>query len=96
MAARRGVYARRNAGHRARQAQLLEQAVSDWDRMRVAFDGLRSAIRLFARRRPPLGTPPGTHEKTAAELTREATAYLTHLAGRIDRGEYDAKKEPAA
>ena len=91
----RGVYARRNAGHRARQAQLAEQAAGDWDRLRVAFDGLRAAIRLLERRRQPLGTPPGAHQKTAAQITRTTTAYLTHLAGQIDRGEYDAKKEPA-
>ena len=44
----RGVYAHRNAGHRNRRTQLAEQAVSDWDRLRVAFDGLRSRSSLLA------------------------------------------------
>lgn len=88
----RGAYARRNAGHRRRRHQLSEQAVSDWDRLQVAFDGVRSAIRLLRRRRQPLGTPPGAHDTAADRLTRETAEYLTRLAGQIDRGEYDAQK----
>jgi hypothetical protein len=93
---RRGAYARRNAGHRLRQHQLAEQAGSEWELLRVSFDGLRAAIRLLQRRRPPLGTPPGVHQARADALAREAAAYLADLAGRIDRGEYDARREEAA
>jgi hypothetical protein len=92
---RRGVYANRNAGHRARQAALLTEAGSDWDRLQVAFDGFRSAVRLLQRRRPPLGTPPGVHDTQAQQLVRDTTADLQTLAERIDAGEFDATKETA-
>jgi hypothetical protein len=94
--ARHGAYARRNAGHRARRKALLDQAGSDWDRLRVAFDGFRSAVRLLQKRRPPLGTPPGTHDATAAALVADAARYLQGLAERIDIGEYDATKKETA
>lgn len=92
----RGVYANRNAGHKARQARLFAEAGNDAERLAAAYAWFRSSVALLARRRPPLGTSPGVHATQAAALTRQATEYLIHLAGQIDRGEYDAKKPEAA
>lgn len=91
-----GVYARRNAGHRQRQLTLASAACSDWDLMRVRFDGLRAAIALLRRRRPPLGAPAGAHDRAADAIVADVTAYLDGLAARIDAGEFDAKREEAA
>lgn len=94
MSGRHGAYARRNAAHRARQAELLTQAarLGSWAELQVTFDVFRSAVRLLGKRRPPLGTPPGTHEAQAEVIIRQLTRYLRDLAVRIDAGDYDARK----
>jgi hypothetical protein len=93
--AQHGAYARRNKAHKDRYARLLAQAGNDWDRLRVNFDSFRASVRLLQRRRPPLGTPAGTHDAAAAELVREAADYLQRLVLRIDAGEFDAQREVA-
>lgn len=90
-----GVYARRNAEHKKRQAERLAQAATPWEELEVTYDGLRAALRLMQRRRPPLGTPAGVHETQAEQLAREAADYLKNLYRRIDQGTYDAAREVA-
>jgi hypothetical protein len=90
-----GAYARRNAEHKKRQAERLAQAASGWEELEVTYDGLRAALRLMQRRRPPLGTPHGTHETQAEQLAREAAEYLKSLYRRIDQGAYDAERQVA-
>jgi hypothetical protein len=92
--ARRGVYAHRNQAHRAHQAAFLEEAAArgSWEELAAAFGVFRAAVKLLIRRRPPLGTPPGVHEAQAEALTRQVIAYLRDLAGRIDAGDFDARK----
>jgi len=93
--AQHGAYARRNARHKMLQAERLAKAASGWEELEVTYDGFRAALRLMQRRRPPLGTPPGTHETQAEQLAREAAEYLKDLYRRIDQGDYDAVRRVA-
>lgn len=86
-----GVYANRNAGHKARQARLFAGAGDDGERLAAAFAWFRSSAALLARRRPPKDCDEKAHERTAARLVREMTGYLKTAAEAIDRGDHDAK-----
>jgi hypothetical protein len=88
-----GVYARRNAGHKATHAARMQRATSAEERFAVAADWLRASTRLLARRRPPAGTAQAVHRAAAERLITDAAAYLTDLAERIDRGEFDTRNE---
>lgn len=84
-----GVYANRNAGHKARRARQFAVAGDDGRRLAAAYDWFRSSARLLARRRPPRAADQDAHKATAALLVREATQHLKALAEAIDRGDYD-------
>jgi hypothetical protein len=87
-----GVYANRNAGHKARQARLYALAKNDRERLAAACNWFRSSAELLARRRPPEGTDQEVHRMTAARLIREAAEHMKALAAEIDRGEYDVQR----
>jgi hypothetical protein len=89
---RHGVYANRNAGHKARQAGLFAEAKDDAERLAAAFAWFRSSAALLARRRPPKGSDGEAHARTAARLMREMTVYLKRAAEAIDRGDYDTER----
>ena len=88
---RYGCYANRGARHRGRQAALFAAARNDGERLRAAFDWLRSSAQLLARRRVPEGMSQTVHEQRAARLMQDATQYLRDLAEAIDRGDYDTE-----
>jgi hypothetical protein len=94
---RYGAYANRNRAHRDAQAARLDTAAAkgSWAELAASFDIFRAAVRKLAKRRPPLGTPPGVHEDQADQLARMAANYLARLAQRVDDGEFDAKKAVA-
>jgi hypothetical protein len=82
----------RNAGHKARQAQLFAQAHTDAERQAVAFAWLRSSAALLTRRRPPPGFDKEVHRSAAARLVREMADHIAASARAIDKGDYDAKE----
>ena len=88
--AQRGVYARRNAGHKDRWTRRYAAASGDREQLAAAYDWFRSAAELLARRRPPKGADQEVHRAAAARLVREMADHLRTLAEDIDRGEYDA------
>jgi len=81
----------RNAGHKARQAELLASAKTDAERLAAAYGWFTSSAALLARRRPPPGGDQEAHRKAAARLIREMTDHLAGSAQAIDRGDHDAK-----
>jgi len=87
-----GVYANRNAGHKARQARLYAEAKDDAARLAAAFAWFRSSAALLARRRPPKGSDREAHEQASARLVRDMAAYLKRAAEAIDRGDYDTER----
>jgi hypothetical protein len=89
--AQRGVYARRNAGHKAEHARRYAEAVSDEERLAVAVDWLRASLALLQRRRPARGVARSAHRAAAVRLMRDTARELKGLAERIDSGAYDAK-----
>jgi len=85
-----GVYAHRNAGHKARRRRLYAGAADDSARLSAAFDWFRSSAGLLARRRAPESAGKDANRAVAARLVREMTAHLKAAAEAIDRGDYDA------
>jgi hypothetical protein len=89
---RRGSREKRNAGHKARQAELYAAAqADDVEALRAAFDWFRSSAALLARRRPPRPFGKDAHRPVAASVMREMAAELASAARAIDRGDYDLK-----
>lgn len=88
---RRGTWEKRNAGHKARQADLLARARTDSERLAAAYGWFASSAALLARRRPPRGAGQEAHREAAGRLIREAADRLAASAQAIDRGDYDAK-----
>ena len=86
---RHGVNARRGAGHRARQAELLAAAQGDGARLAAAYGWFRSSAALLAKRRPPRGTDRLGNSRAAEALMRDMAAHLKQAAEAIDRGDHD-------
>lgn len=87
-----GACARRNAGHKNRQAQQYEDAEDDAARLAAAFGWFRSSAALLARRQVPKGTSQEAHQREAARLIRDMAGHLRQAAEAIDRGDYDTTK----